>query len=110
MDITTDHNGGLTVLTMTGKLDTVSSPAVQKAVTDAIDAADQGVVIEMSNVTFVSSAGLRVMLIGAKASKASGQVFRLAGLNAGVADVFRMTGFDRLIDIHDDAASAMGAA
>lgn len=107
MNIDTEQNGGLTVLKMSGKLDTVSSPDVQQIVVEAIDTADEGVVIEMSNVSFVSSAGLRVMLIGAKASKAKGKAFRLAGLNDGVGDVFRMTGFDRLIDIYDDTDAAI---
>lgn len=109
MNVAIDHEGGLTLLRFSGKLDTLASPEAQTAVTNAVETAEQGVVIDMTNVSFVSSAGLRVMLIGAKTSKAAGKVFRLAGLNAAVSDVFRMTGFNRLIEIHDTMDAAKTA-
>lgn len=106
MEINSQEIGAITVLSFSGKLDTLASPAAQSALTEAIAASDAGVVVDMSDVAFVSSAGLRVMLIAAKGAKAQGKVFRLAAMREGVADVFKMTGFDRLIDIRPDTASA----
>lgn len=106
MQISQDTRGGLTVMTLNGKLDTVSSPEVQTALVAALEAADRGVVVDMAEVAYVSSAGLRVMLIGGKTAKAKGKAFRLAGLKPAVAEVFKMSGFDRLLEIHPDVAAA----
>lgn len=107
MEIKQEPRGGLTVMGLSGKLDTVSSPAVQSALLAALEAADRGVVIDMSEVAYVSSAGLRVMLIGGKTAKAKAKAFRLAGLKPAVAEVFKMSGFDRLLEIHPDADAAV---
>ena len=106
MEIGQDVQGGLTVMRLEGKLDTVSSPEVQTAVMAALESADKGVVIDMSEVAYVSSAGLRVMLIGGKTAKAACKAFRLAGLKPAVAEVFKMSGFDRLLEIHPDVQKA----
>lgn len=109
LDIETDARGAFTLMKLTGKLDTLSSPTLQTHLSAAIEACEGGVVVDMENISFVSSAGLRVMLIGAKASKAKNKVFRLAGLKPVVADVFKMTGFDRLIDVYETADAALNA-
>lgn len=108
MEISQDTQGGFTVMTLNGKLDTVSSPEVQSALLAALESADKGVVIDMAEVAYVSSAGLRVMLIGGKTAKSKGKVFRIAGLKPAVAEVFKMSGFDRLLEIHPDVAKAVG--
>ncbi|SMF81218.1 anti-sigma B factor antagonist [Tistlia consotensis] len=108
MEISQENRGGLTVVTLNGKLDTVSSPEVQAAVMAALESADKGVVIDMAEVAYVSSAGLRVMLIGGKTAKAKAKTFRIAGLKPAVAEVFKMSGFDRLLEIHPDVAAAVG--
>ncbi|MEX2628374.1 MAG: STAS domain-containing protein [Tistlia sp.] len=108
MEIKQENRNGLTVMSLAGKLDTVSSPEVQSALTAALEAADKGVVIDMAEVAYVSSAGLRVMLIGGKTAKAKDKAFRLAGLKPAVAEVFKMSGFDRLLEIRPDVAAATG--
>ena len=47
------------------------------------------------------------MLIGGKTAKAKAKAFRLAGLKPAVAEVFKMSGFDRLLEIHPDVAKAV---
>ena len=74
----------------------------------ALESAEKGVVVDMAEVAYVSSAGLRVMLIGGKTAKAKGKAFRLAGLKPAVAEVFKMSGFDRLLESHPDVAKATG--
>lgn len=106
MEITERTEGPLTVLTLNGKLDTVSSPKVQGTLTKALEESGKGVVVDLAEVAYVSSAGLRVMLIGGKTAKANGKAFRLAGLKPSVAEVFKMSGFDRLLEIHPDVAAA----
>lgn len=106
MQISQDSRNGLNVMTLSGKLDTVSSPEVQTALLAALESAERGLVVDMAEVAYVSSAGLRVMLIGGKTAKAKGKAFSLAGLRPAVAEVFKMSGFDRLLEIHPDVAAA----
>ena len=79
---------------------------MQGALAAAFESAEKGVVIDMTEVAYVSSAGLRIMLIGGKTAKATGKAFSLAGLKPAVAEVFKMSGFDRLLTIHPDVAAA----
>lgn len=107
MEISQENQDGLTVMALSGKLDTVSSPEVQTAMVNALESSDKGLVIDLADVAYVSSAGLRVMLIGGKTAKAKGKILRLSGLKPAVAEVFKMSGFDRLLEIHPDVAAAV---
>jgi anti-sigma B factor antagonist len=60
-------------------------------------------------VAYVSSAGLRVVLMAAKLAKANGGAVSLFGLQPMVREVFTMSGFDKVVTIRDDEAAALAA-
>jgi len=79
-------------LTLEGRLDAATSPQLQEAL---IQAFDEGTLVELdfAKLTYVSSAGLRVLLIGQKAATAKNARMTLCGVSPEVMDVFEMTGF-----------------
>lgn len=87
---------GVTWLRIGGRIDSLSADEVGRALNGIIDSGGHRVVADLSDVGFVSSAGLRVFLVGQKQLKALGGELVLYHLSPGVLQVFKMGGFDRL--------------
>ncbi len=68
------------------------------------------VVIEASEVTYLSSAGLRVFLRLWRKLKKSDRVLSICNLRPYINQVFELLGFDRVITIHSDVDSALAVA
>ena len=97
MTIEINKNDNETIIKVAGRLDTTTAPALDKAVNE--DAAGcQNLVIDMSGLEYVSSAGLRVLL---SAQKKMQQVGKMTVKNVceEVMDVFEMTGFADILVI-----------
>lgn len=92
-----------------GRIDGSNAAAAEGELLALLERAGPSVVIDLSELDYVSSAGLRVLLIAAKAAKASGGQAVLAGARSGVAEVLRMSGFDKIMTISADRDSAVRA-
>ena len=99
MDITTTVDGSVTVLNIAGPIDFATSKDVEHAVNALIDGGGKRVVFDLSGVGYVSSAGLRALLMAAKKAKAAGGGVAVFGLQAGVAEVFATAGFGKIVPI-----------
>ena len=75
----------------------------------AIEPTDQVVILDMENLTYISSAGLRVILQTAKTLQRQSSGFALCTLSSTVREVFEISGFDQVISIHDTQADALAA-
>lgn len=110
MKIDSEQVRGATVLRATGRLDGTSTAEFEKTVLDAMVAAGESrVVIDMKGVEYVSSAGLRSLLLAAKRAKGSGQPFSVAALSPSVREVFDISGFSTIIPMHARVEDALGA-
>ena len=108
MDIREEARGDALVVTASGRLDSNSAAALE-AVLPARTQASPKVVLDLSDVPYVSSAGLRVLLIGAKAARAAGHKLVLTGLSDSVREVFDISGFTSIFAIETDVDSALAA-
>jgi len=91
------ENGKLT-LTIEGKLDTNTAPQLNDVLIPAFDEVKQ-IELDFSQVSYVSSAGLRVLLTGEKTAQSKGASMSLRGVSDEIRDVFKMTGFDEILSI-----------
>ena len=98
MDITILEEGGTTILRIAGRLDTVTSPELERTVKPLIDLGAV-VVFDCEKMDYVSSSGLRVILSTYKQLAAVGGKFTIHNLNKEVQSVFDLTGFSRLLNI-----------
>jgi anti-sigma B factor antagonist len=64
-------------------------------------------ILDLADVPYVSSAGLRVLLKGAKMAKASGHTLMLSGLSAPVQEVFDISGFSSIFQIETTVEAAL---
>jgi anti-anti-sigma factor len=91
-----------------GAFDTATAAALEDQVLALI--ARTRVVLDMAQVRFLSSAGLRVLLKASKAAKASGGGFAICGLQPMVREIYEISGFDKIIPAYatrDEAATAI---
>ena len=95
------------VVAPAGRLDSVTAPAFLQAVNAAMRAADTGLLIDFSAVTYISSAGLRVILIAAK-TMAARRAIALCSLGRQVAEVIELSDFGTLanLSIHPERDAA----
>ena len=106
---TRNRIGNVTVMEVTGRLDAVTSPAFEKEVIAFFSNPAQGLVLDLGQVDYISSAGLRVLLLGAKKAKESTGGLVLSGLRNQVMEVFRISGLTSLLAILPNEAEALAA-
>ena len=106
MEITSTIDGGVAVFNIVGRLDFATSEHLEQAVNTAIEGGNRRVIFDMRQVGYVSSAGLRAILIAAKKAKSAGGGVAVFGLQAGVAEIFATSGFDKIVPIASSDAQA----
>lgn len=108
LEIREESVGDTRVLELSGRLDTETSADLELAVQDLLQAGEKRFVLDLAGVGYVSSAGLRVLLMLGKSVDGKGML-RLAGLNPAVRQVFDVAGFTPLFAIFPDRAAALAA-
>lgn len=98
MEIKTTRTGENTTLSLSGRLDTTTAPQLQEALIPEFDTA-KGITLDFAELAYVSSAGLRVLLMGEKTAKAKGAKQILINVSAEIMEVFEMTGFSGVLHI-----------
>lgn len=88
-----------TTFALNGRLDGTTSTTTEKDLLALLSGDINTIDIDISNLDYVSSAGLRVLLVAAKAAKAKGGKIVLHGPKPTILEVFKISGFDRIIAI-----------
>ena len=112
MQINTRQVDGMTVIDMSGRLDTSTSGAAYDELVAIAKSGVTKVVLNLDKMEYVSSAGLRIILTAAKLLKSSMGEMKICHANGVVKEVLEISGFNHLIDIYDeekDAIAALGA-
>lgn len=107
VQIHTAKEGKATVIQLQGKVDATSAPSVEQALLGVIEQGEKKLVIDCASLDFISSAGLRSLLLAVKKMKASGGSIALAALQPHVKEVFDISGFSSLFVIHGSKADAI---
>lgn len=97
MTIAKTTEGKKTTLSLTGRLDTTTAPQLETAVEAVLDEV-QELELDMTELAYISSAGLRVILKAQKAMNQKGSM-KLTGVNDSVMEVFDITGFLDILTI-----------
>jgi anti-sigma B factor antagonist len=97
------------VIELPARLDAVGVAALEGALSAAVTAHKGKVLADMSQVNFVASLALRMLLTNLKAAQPLGGDLRLAGLQPQIAEIFRKSRFDTLFKIYPDRESGLVA-
>jgi anti-anti-sigma factor len=109
MDISQEQDGDVVVVRLSGRLDSSAASSAETQLSAAVTGSPPRVAIDMSNLAYVSSAGLRVLLVLAKKVQQQKGKVALGGLSANVREVFTVSGFDTIFPIEPDTAAAVAA-
>ena len=106
MDISEEHQGAIHVLRPSGRIDNDTSLAFQDKLLAAVDAGP-AVLVELSGVEFISSAGLAALMTAAKQAKAKNARLAVAALRPIVQEIFAISRFSRVVPVYGTAAEAV---
>ncbi len=109
LTIDEETTGEVTVLAPRGRIDTQTAKSLETVVLGAVAAGRRRLVFDLSAVDYISSAGLRVILLGGKRLKELGGTMALCGLSPTIRDVFEISGFLRLFKVTEHRAEAEAA-
>ena len=98
MNVTKTHENGKIVVAVKGKINTSTSQQFSDALMPVFDEA-KDIVLDFSEVVYIASTGLRVILTGYEAANAKGAKMVMRGVLDEVMKVFEMTGFIEFLEI-----------
>jgi stage II sporulation protein AA (anti-sigma F factor antagonist) len=107
MEIQTKKEANATVVTLTGRLDAITAPEYEKAVNELIGGGEIAFVVDFDGLDYISSAGLRGLLVTAKQLKGKGGQVRFANVKGTVKEVFDISGFGSIFQMDDTVAAAL---
>jgi anti-sigma B factor antagonist len=102
MEIVKTVSEGKTVLSLAGKLTATTAQEFSTAVEKALEASN-ALVLDFKDLSYLASAGLRVLVAAQKKLSASEGSLSLLNVRREVMDVFEVTGLDEVLDIHPGA-------
>ena len=97
MEIKKTADGNALVLSVSGRLETITAPQLDAEIQAIPDNVSE-LLMEISELEYVSSAGLRVFLVAHKKMKSRGGLMKISGANASVKKVFDITGFSPILN------------
>lgn len=99
MKIDIKNEQGITHIDLMGRLDTTTSPVLQSELEDYYNKEGFHIVLNFAGLEFISSAGLRVMLLTQKKAKELKGEMLIQNVNPEIMEVFEMTGFSDILTI-----------
>ena len=109
MEISKEQVGDAYVVSPTGRLDGIYSTAFAKEVGELIGGINPKILIDFAEIDFVTSAGIRAVLLLMKKAKASGAAFGLCGVNDQVREILDATGLESIIPIYPGRTEGLAA-
>lgn len=107
MELVTGKQDGKNILHVKGRLDATSSPVLEKELLALIEAGEKDYIADFAGLEYISSVGLRVLLMAAKKAKSAGGKVVLCGLNEHVYEVFEIAGFTAIFPIFSQIEEAV---
>ncbi len=110
MEIIVTEKPSATVFSICGRMDALSAPDAEARIRQWLEQNRTKLIMDLENLDYISSAGLRILLSAAKQMKARGGMLLLARLQSGVRQVFDISGFAVIIPIYETLEAALEAA
>lgn len=109
MDLQTRTENNATIIAISGRLDAVTAPEYEKRIREMIDSGTISFVVDFEQVDYISSAGLRALLLMTKLLNAKDGRVCLANVKGNVRSVFDMCGFCAVFKMENSVAEALAA-
>jgi anti-sigma B factor antagonist len=107
MDISEDRKADAVILALSGKLDAMTAKTFEEKIIGVINSGTQRLVVDLSQLDYVSSSGLRVFLLAAKRLQRTDGKIVLCSMKDHVRQAFDLAGFSSILSIYGSRDEAM---
>lgn len=98
MEITKEYDGNELTISVEGRIDTITSQDLEREIASEMGNFNS-LVMDFTDLTYISSAGLRLMIVTQKKLKPENIPFVIKNINDTVGEIFRMSGFNKILEI-----------
>ena len=109
VDVTTERQDDVLSADVGGRIDGSSAAQFEEAIRTVIEDSDRAVIMDFEKLVYISSAGLRAILLTAKSLQSRDAKLVLCSLSEQIREVFEISGFDKVLAIHPTRAAALAA-
>jgi anti-sigma B factor antagonist/stage II sporulation protein AA (anti-sigma F factor antagonist) len=109
MEMTERMEEAVTVLEVTGRVDSLTAPDLGERLTSLLSSPQQRLLIDCQRMDYISSAGFRVLFVASKKARDNGSRLAVCGLSAKSNELFEIADFHKLIKIVSTRAEGLAA-
>lgn len=109
MEIKMENRGEVVLIAISGRLDAVTATELDTSFGEILEGGGQNAIVSLEDLEYISSAGLRVILLFAKKLHAAQRQVGFAALSGNVKEIFDISGFYSLFKIYDTVEEAFAA-
>lgn len=101
--------GGVLIATPAGRVDSANSAEFRAAMESGIPPEQKTLLLDLEHLSYMSSAGLSVILLVARKFRQADRTIAMCGLSGAIGSVVTLSGFDKIIPVHESRAAALEA-
>lgn len=109
MNLSTEKIGDVLVVQLAGQINSANAAGVEADLMGHVEKGQSKIVLDLARLDYISSAGLRVVLMLAKRLKQGGGALLLCNIQPDVREVFDISGFLAILPVHDTREAALGS-
>ena len=95
------------IVTVSGRVDGATSAEFHNSLKSAITGEDRAVLLDCADLSYISSGGLRVLLIVAKALRKQNALLSVCSLSDSLIEIFEISGFNKIVPVYENVAAAL---
>lgn len=107
--VTMERKDGAIILRLCGRVDGTNASQLDATIAEHIDAGEAALLLDLGELTYISSAGLRVLLMAARKMQARSGKALFCCLSQQIARVFEVSGFNNVLSVHGSRDEALAA-
>ena len=100
---------GVLIASPVGRVNSVNSAAFREALVSEVPSDERALLLDLHGISYMSSAGLSVLLVLAKRFRGSGKAMGMCGLPGAMSAVVTLSGFDKIIPVYETRDAALQA-
>lgn len=105
MEVTTRKENEILIVEVSGRLDSGTYEQLGQKMNELT--AEKKIILDFTNLDYISSAGLRIVLMNAKKMKKTGGEFRVCGMKDFIREIFDIAGFSKILNIDKSLAASL---
>ena len=110
MNITQKSNNDITILELSGRLDTKTSPDLETMVLEIIDNEQVRLLMDFSDLDYINSTGLRILVMAFQRLSRTGGQLAICGVKDYIFEIFDISGYNKLFPLFPDQNKALSTS